>query len=53
VAHAWLVDPLERFLEAYELREGFWALLGTLADDDAVSLPPFDAVSFSINELWV
>jgi Uma2 family endonuclease len=52
VAHAWLVDPLERTLEVFELREGFWVLLGTLQDEDPVAMPPFDAVTFSLAELW-
>lgn len=52
IPHCWLVDPLEHTLEAYELRAGFWTLLAILKDEDAVSLPPFDAVSFSLAELW-
>lgn len=52
VAHAWLVDPLERTLEAFELREGFWVLLATLKDEDPVSMRPFDAITFSLAELW-
>ncbi|MGH6636553.1 MAG: Uma2 family endonuclease [Gammaproteobacteria bacterium] len=52
VAHAWLVDPLARTLEAFELRGGAWLLIATLKDDDAVSVPPFDAVSFSLADLW-
>lgn len=52
VAHAWLVDPLERTLEAFELREDLWVLLGTLQDEEPVSMPPFDAISFSLAELW-
>lgn len=53
VAHVWLVDPLARTLEAYELREGAWLLLATLKDDDPVSLPPFAAVTFPLADLWV
>ena len=51
-AHVWLVDPVVRTLEAYALQQGGWLLLATLKDDDAVSLPPFDAVSFSLADLW-
>ena len=39
-------------LEAFELREGQWVLLKTLTDNDSVSLPPFDAISFSLGDLW-
>ena len=52
VAHAWLVDPLARTLEAYALREEGWLLLATPKDDDPVSLPPFDAITFSLADLW-
>ncbi len=53
VAYIWLMDPLARTLEAYELREGAWLLLATLKDDDPVSIAPFAAVTFSLADLWV
>lgn len=52
VAHAWLVDPLARLLEAYSLHDGVWMLIATLRENDAVRLPPFDAVAFSLEDLW-
>ncbi|HWP00183.1 MAG TPA: Uma2 family endonuclease [Methylococcus sp.] len=52
VPHAWLVDPLARTLEGYELRDGAWLLIGTFKDDDPICLVPFDAVTFSLAELW-
>lgn len=52
VAHAWLVDPLARTLEAFSLREEGWLLIATLKDDDPVSVPPFDAISFPLTDLW-
>ncbi len=52
VAYLWFVDPDVRTLEAFELREGQWVLLKTLTDNDSVSLPPFDAISFSLGDLW-
>ena len=51
--HAWLVDPLARTLEAFELRGGRWVLLGAIGDDATVCFPPFAAVSFSLADLWV
>ena len=53
VAYAWLVDPLERTLEAFKLEQGRWVLIATLADDEPVSIDPFDAISFSLADLWV
>lgn len=52
VGHLWLVDPLLKTLEAYELREGQWSLLTTLKDDDQTRLVPFDAIEFSLADLW-
>lgn len=52
VAHAWLVDPEAHTLEAYELRGGFWTLIATLQDDAPVRVAPFDAIEFSLADLW-
>ena len=52
VAHLWLVDPVDRVLEAFELRDGQWVLIATAADDDPVSIRPFDAITFSLGDLW-
>ena len=52
VAHLWFVDPDARTLEAFELHAGKWVLLETLTGNDSVSLPPFEAVSFSLGDLW-
>ena len=46
--HLWLVDPLARGLEAFELRDGQWVLIPALRDDDTVSVPPFEAIAFSL-----
>jgi len=45
VAHAWLIDPDLRTLEAFENREGKWLLLTTLKDQDQVSLVTGDPAS--------
>ena len=53
ISHLWLVDPDARTLEAFQLQEGgHWLLLGTLKENDPVRQPPFDAVSFSLGDLW-
>jgi Uma2 family endonuclease len=52
VAHAWLLDPVARTLEAFALHAGVWTLIGGLKDEDTVCLPPFAAVGFSLGELW-
>ena len=52
VGHLWLVDPADRALEAFELREGEWVLIASAKDDDPVSIRPFDAITFSLGDLW-
>jgi len=52
VAYVWLVDPAAQTLEAFELREGRWLWIAALKDDDRVAVPPFDAVEFSLADLW-
>jgi len=52
VAHLWLLDPDQRTLEAFGLREERWLLLDTFAGDDEVKAPPFAAVTFSLTGLW-
>jgi Uma2 family endonuclease len=52
IRHLWLLDPLIKTLEAYELREGHWSLMAVLKEDDRVRLAPFDAIEFSLSDLW-
>ena len=52
VAHAWLVDPDTRELEAYELRRREWVQLGSYGADDTVETTPFEAATFRVAELW-
>ena len=52
VGHLWLVDPMARTLEAFELREGDWVPIATAKDDAPVRIHPFAAVTFSLGDLW-
>ena len=52
VRHLWMADPDARVLEAFEWRGGGWFLIGTRTDDMPVSLPPFEAISFDLGDLW-
>ena len=52
VAHLWLIDPVERILEAFKLHDEKWQLIATVEDDDPVRIAPFEAVTFSLAELW-
>jgi Uma2 family endonuclease len=52
VPHLWFVDPRQQLLEVFELNSGQWLLVGTWNSDDEVRAPPFDAISFSLADLW-
>ena len=52
VAHLWLVDPTDRTLEVFELHDGQWLLIASAKDDEAVSIRHFDAITFSLGDLW-
>ena len=52
VGHLWLVEPTDRTLEAFELHSGEWVLLATAKDDAPIRIRPFEAVTFSLGDLW-
>ena len=52
VPHYWLLDPRQQILEAFELADGKWMLSGSWRSADMVSAPPFDAITFSLADLW-
>jgi Uma2 family endonuclease len=52
VAHAWLVNPVERTLEVLRLREGAWTIVAVATDQDPVRIEPFAAVELRLAGLW-
>ena len=52
VSHLWLVDPELRTLEAYARQDAHWLLLASHSEDDAVRVPPFDAIELELALLW-
>jgi Uma2 family endonuclease len=53
VAHAWLVDPIARTLEAYALdARGSWQKPVTHEGAARVRLPPFEAIELDLSALW-
>jgi Uma2 family endonuclease len=52
VGHLWLIDPRLQLLETFELRDRLWTDVGTWNSADEVRAPPFDAISFSLADLW-
>ena len=52
VGHLWLIDPNLQTLEAFQLHDSHWLLIGTFANDHAVSIAPFAEHTFSLSDLW-
>jgi len=52
VQHFWLVNPEERSLECFSLREGIYAVIASGMDDDLVEPPDFPGMSISLSALW-
>ncbi len=52
VRWAWLVDPLQRTLEALRNDNGLWTLLGTWRDEARIRVEPFDAIELELAVLW-
>lgn len=53
VAHAWLIDPIARRLEAYTLGAGGrWSKPEIHEGAARVRLAPFDAIELDLSALW-
>lgn len=51
-AYLWLVNPLERTLEAFALREGLWTVIGLFQEGDTVQIAPFEELALNLADLW-
>lgn len=52
VGFMWLVDPRLQILEAFRNDGGHWIKIGDWNSADQVNAPPFDAIPFSLADLW-
>jgi len=52
VQHYWLVNPEERTLECFALRNYHYTLLAAGMDDDIIEHPDFEGLRISLKELW-
>jgi Uma2 family endonuclease len=53
VTYLWLIDPLLETLEAYQLQESHWLLIGSYSGEQPVTVAPFAEHTFSLSDLWV
>jgi Uma2 family endonuclease len=52
VTYVWQLDPTVRVLEVYKRQDQDWLLVKTFLGHDAVAAPPFETLSFTLNDLW-
>jgi Uma2 family endonuclease len=52
VAHAWLIDPIARTLEALRLVDSGWTMVATHADRKVARLEPFAEIELDLAALW-
>lgn len=52
VEHYWLVDPQEKTLECFVLREGAYVLVASGMDEEVVEHPEFTGLSVPLSVLW-
>jgi Uma2 family endonuclease len=52
VTHAWLLSPIARTLEVFELDGRTFRLLGVFKNDDRVRAPPFEVFELELGALW-
>lgn len=52
VGHVWLVDPVAKTLEAFQLEAGRWVMLGAWRDDARLRVAPFAELELELEALW-
>lgn len=53
VRYAWMIDPKQRTLEVYALKNGAWVEIQHYAADDRAAVQPFQAITIDLAGLWV
>ena len=53
VEYVWLLDPLARTLEVFQLRDGQWLEKGSWSGDERVRAEPFEALELELSALWL
>lgn len=52
IPHMWIVDPIPKILESYQLDGGRWLRLASRAGDACVRAVPFDAIELDLGGWW-
>jgi Uma2 family endonuclease len=52
VAHAWLIEPLQRTLEVMRLEHSRWVIVAVHGEAGVVRAEPFEAIEVHLGLLW-
>ena len=52
VSRVWLIDSALKTIEAYQLEDRFWKLIGAFSENDVVSIAPFEEIAIELEVLW-
>ncbi|WP_163994295.1 Uma2 family endonuclease [Pyxidicoccus caerfyrddinensis] len=52
VGHVWLLDPVSRTLEVFQLRDGQWVRRGTWSGEVSARAEPFEELELELARLW-
>jgi Uma2 family endonuclease len=52
VPFAWLLEPIQRTLEVFELSQRAWRMLASWEGNAKVRAAPFDAIELDLRSLW-
>jgi len=53
IKHYWLVNPEEKTLECFALRNDLYAIVASGMDDEVVTHPDFAGLSINLKVLWL
>ncbi len=52
VEYAWIVEPEQQTVEAYQRQGDRWILLGTYGEEPIVRIEPFEAIEIELPLIW-
>lgn len=52
IGHAWIVDPVEQFIEVFALERRRWVRVGVYSGDAPAAIEPFAALPLDLSLLW-
>lgn len=53
VKYVWLLDPLDKTLEVYQLVTGYWTAIGFYGENDQVRAEPFPEAEINLADFWM